>query len=103
MDRITEYIDEMPMVKFKFYEECEVFGTENGFNRLISVLTTKLAEYEDLEEKLDGIPMEQFIEIFVKHVENSSNEEYGNARILTNKETEKWQRWLELEKQGLLK
>lgn len=47
MERLTEYIDDIPMPKFKLYEECKVYGTKEGFIKLNAKLTNKLATYED--------------------------------------------------------
>ena len=61
MEQLTEYFDDMPMVKFKLYEECDVIGDKNGYIKLISKLTKRLAEYEDTgltPEEINGLKSE---------------------------------------------
>ena len=62
----------------------------------------KLAEYEDFEEKLNGVSVKQVVDGFIKAVENQTNEEYERGRILTNAEADKWNEYKQLDKQGLL-
>lgn len=62
----------------------------------------KLAEYEDLEGRLNGISIEQVVNGFIKTVENQTNEDYEHGRILTNAEADKWNEYKQLEEQGLL-
>ena len=62
----------------------------------------KLAEYEDLEERLNGVSVKQVVDGFIKTVENQTNEEYEHGRILTNAEADKWNEYKQLEEQGLL-
>ena len=62
----------------------------------------KLAEYEDLEERLNGVSVKQVVDGFIKTVENQTNEEYEHGRILTNTEADKWNEYKRLEEQGLL-
>ena len=62
----------------------------------------KLAEYEDFEEKLNGVSAKQVVDGFIKTVENQTNEEYERGCILTNAEADKWNEYKQLDKQGLL-
>lgn len=63
----------------------------------------KLAEYEDLEDRLNGISIEQVVNGFIKTVENQTNEDYEHGRILTNADADKWNEYNHAEEQGLLK
>lgn len=67
----------------------------------------KLAGYEDMEELLekvygecDGL-LETAIEHLVKHPE-AENGNPGKARLLTDDDADKWERWKNAEKQGRL-
>lgn len=62
----------------------------------------KLAKYEDLEDKLNGISVKQVVDGFIKTVENQTCEKYERGRILTNEEAVKWNEYKQLEEQGLL-
>lgn len=62
----------------------------------------KLAEYEDLEERLNGVSVKQVVDGFIKTVENQTNEEYEHGRILTNAEADEWNEYKQLDEQGLL-
>lgn len=68
----------------------------------IGDILEKLAEYEDLEDKLNGISVKQVVDSFIKTVKNQTNEEYEHGRILTNTEADKWNEYKRLEEQGLL-
>ena len=65
-------------------------------------LARKLAEYEDLEDKLNGVSVKQVVDGFIKTVESQTNEEYEHGRILTNAEADKWDEYKRLDEQGLL-
>jgi hypothetical protein len=54
----------------------------------IAEICFKLMEYQDLEEKLQGIPLHQLVESFIAATEKEMNEKYGKARILTNQDLE---------------
>lgn len=61
----------------------------------------KLAHYEDLEEQLENLyggkmPLDKVVENLNKIVQNGE-EKLDYARILTNAEAEKWDKWLDLE------
>lgn len=62
----------------------------------------KLAKYEDLEERLNGVSVKQVVDGFIKTVENQTNEEYEHGRILTNEEADEWNEYKQLDEQGLL-
>lgn len=68
----------------------------------IGDILEKLAEYEDLEDKLNGVSVKQVVDSFIKTVKNQTNEEYEHGRILTNTEADKWNEYKRLEEQGLL-
>ena len=50
----------------------------------------EIREYRAMEERLNGISVEQVVDGFIKQVENETQEEYKQGRILTNKESENW-------------
>lgn len=62
----------------------------------------KLAEYEDLEDRLNGISIQQVVDGFVKTIENQTHEGYEHGRILTNEEANQWNEYRQLDEQGLL-
>ena len=62
----------------------------------------KLAEYEDLEDRLNGISIQQVVDGFVKAIENQACEGYEHGRILTNEEANQWNEYRQLDEQGLL-
>ena len=61
-------------------------GNQNGRNQAYY----KLKEYEDMEEKLNGISIKQVVNGFIKVVENKTKEEYKNGIILSNNEAKIW-------------
>ena len=66
----------------------------------------ELQRYEDLEEQLEELfggklHLDKVVET-VKRVIQNNEEKLDYARILTNAEAEKWDKWKELEEQGLL-
>ena len=66
----------------------------------------KLQHYEDLEEQLEKLyggkmPLDEVVENLNRIVQNGE-EKLDYARILTNAEAEKWDKWKDLEKQGRL-
>lgn len=66
----------------------------------------KLRYYEDLEEQLEKLyggkmPLDEVVENLNKIVQNGE-EKLDYARILTNAEAEKWDKWKDLEEQGRL-
>ena len=50
----------------------------------------EIREYRAMEERLNGISVKQVVDGFIKQVENETQEEYKQGRILTNKEAEDW-------------
>lgn len=62
----------------------------------------RLAEYEDLEDRLNGISIQQVVDGFVKTIENQTHEGYEHGRILTNEEANQWNEYRQLDEQGLL-
>ena len=72
----------------------------------VSNVLEKLAHYEDLEEQLENLyggkmPLDKVVENLNRIVQNGE-EKLDYARILTNTEAEKWDRWLDLEEAGRL-
>lgn len=66
----------------------------------------KLGHYEDLEDQLeklygDRLSLDKVVENLNRVVQNGE-EKLDYARILTNAEAEKWDRWKSLEEQGRL-
>ena len=66
----------------------------------------KLRYYEDLEEQLEKLyggkmSLDEVVENLNRIVQNGE-EKLDYARILTNAEAEKWDKWKDLEKQGRL-
>ena len=66
----------------------------------------KLQHYEDLEEQLEKLyggkmSLDEVVENLNRIVQNGE-EKLDYARILTNAEAEKWDKWKDLEKQGRL-
>ena len=87
MERLTEWKDDKKMLATpKFTGD---FGSAN--------ILSKLAEYEDLEDKLNGISVKQVVDGFIKTVENQTCEKYEHGRILTNEEAVKWNEYKQLE------
>lgn len=106
MERLTEVENGTAMVKgcgsnCKYgFQHCSKEDWENC--KTIDDLIDKLAEYEDLEDKLNGISVKQVVDGFVKTVENQTCEKYEHGRILTNEEADKWNEYKQLEEQDLL-
>lgn len=66
----------------------------------------KLQHYEDLEEQLEKLyggkmPLDEVVENLNRVVQNGE-EKLDYARILTNAEAERWDKWKDLEEQGRL-
>lgn len=66
----------------------------------------KLQHYEDLEEQLEKLyggkmPLDEVVENLNRVIQNGE-EKLDYARILTNAEAEKWDKWKDIEKQGRL-
>lgn len=76
---------------------------DNEYSKInYNKLLTKLGEYEDLEDRLNGVSVKQVVDGFIKTVESQTNEEYEHGRILTNVEADEWNEYKRLEEQGLL-
>lgn len=50
----------------------------------------EIQQYRALEEKLNGISVEQVVDGFISTVEKETQEGYERGRILTNKEADEW-------------
>ena len=77
-----------------------------GYRAFLSGALRKLAHYEDLEEQLEKLyggkmPLDEVVENLNRVVQNGE-EKLDYARILTNAEAEKWDKWKDLEEQGRL-
>ena len=73
---------------------------------LIEEMLEKLAHYEDLEEQLEKLyggkmSLDEVVENLNRIVQNGE-EKLDYARILTNAEAEKWDKWKDLEEQDRL-
>lgn len=101
MSRLTIRAEE-DGVKAVWYGEREVFlEGEIGYAE-----ADKLAHYEDLEEQLEKLyggkmPLDEVVENLNRVIQNGEGK-LDYARILTNAEAEKWDKWKDLEKQGRL-
>ena len=101
MSRLTVRAEE-DGVKAVWYGERDVFlEGEIGYAE-----ADKLAHYEDLEEQLEKLyggkmPLDEVVENLNRIVQNGE-EKLDYARILTNAEAEKWDKWKDLEEQGRL-
>ena len=88
-------------------EYCANIPFGNGCDGcLIDKAICKLAHYEDLEEQLEKLyggkmPLGKVVENLNRIVQNGE-EKLDYARILTNAEAEKWDKWKDLEEQGRL-
>jgi len=68
----------------------------------------KLADYEDAEEQLETVfgecegLFEKVVELLVKNGEAELGEKPYKARLLTDEDVDKWEKYKQLEEQGLL-
>lgn len=104
MERLTERFMHGLGVK-DCYDSCSVCDVAVCCGLLEDILE-KLAHYEDLEEQLEKLyggkmPLDEVVENLNRIVQNGE-EKLDYARILTNAEAEKWDKWKDLEKQGRL-
>ena len=101
MSRLTIRAEE-DGVKAVWYGERDVFlEGEIGYAE-----ADKLAHYEDLEEQLEKLyggkmPLDEVVKNLNRVIQNGE-EKLDYARILTNAEAEKWDKWKDLEEQGRL-
>ena len=107
MERLTEKVFGFVQLKACGNDFCKETCAEHDEEKScknchIQKAFEKLAEYEDLEERLNGVSVKQVVDGFIKTVENQTNEEYEHGRILTNAEADKWNEYKQLEEQGLL-
>lgn len=87
------------------YDACSVCDVAECCDSLEEMLE-KLAHFEDLEEQLEKLyggkmPLDEVVENLNRIVQNGE-EKLDYARILTNAEAEKWDKWKDLEEQGRL-
>ena len=104
MERLTERFMHGLGVK-DCYDSCSVCDVA-GCCGLLEDILEKLAHYEDLEEQLEKLyggkmSLDEVVENLNRIVQNGG-EKLDYARILTNAEAEKWDKWKDLEKQGRL-
>ena len=104
MERLTERFMHGLGVKY-CYDSCSVCDVAVCCGLLEDILE-KLAHYEDLEEQLEKLyggkmPLDEVVENLNRIVQ-SGEEKLDYARILTNAEAEKWDKWKDLEEQGRL-
>ena len=100
MERLTEWIGEgedrkaIPRMDLK----------NNGHERCVR----KLAEYEDLEDRLNKefkgcISMHGIIDAFIEfYKQNETDEELADAMLIVNDNVRKYAEWKRLDEQGLL-
>ena len=105
MERLTQKSDKMIWLKDQGLkiEPCEM----NSHH--CRMILEKLAEYEDLEERLHKIFGEEstfsladVIDALEMKLSEPDKKHTVNARILTYEEANKWQEYKDLEEQGLL-
>ena len=87
------------------YDACFVCDVA-GYCDSLEEMLEKLSHYEDLEEQLEvlfggKLPLDKVVENLNRVVQNNE-ERLDYARILTNAEAEKWDKWKDLEEQGKL-
>ena len=104
MERLTERIMHGLGVK-DCYDSCSVCDVA-GCCGLLEDILEKLAHYEDLEEQLEKLyggkmPLDEVVENLNRVIQNGE-EKLDYARILTNAEAERWDKWKDLEEQGRL-
>lgn len=105
MERLTEREnDKLIMVKQDNGEYIPAYWDEDNFKAI-----KKLADYEDLEERLHKIFGEEstfsladVIDALEMKLSESDKKHPVNARILTYEEANKWKEYKDLEEQGLL-
>lgn len=100
-ERLTE-----PIITGKYYTYDPIDIYENDYSKAnFQKIVDRLGRYEDLEEKIsklfDGkLTLEDVVANIQKTI--SGEEEFEFARVLTNAEAEKWDRWKSLEEQHRL-
>lgn len=104
MERLTERFMHGLGVK-DCYDSCSVCDVA-GCCGLLEDILEKLAHYEDLEEQLEKLyggkmSLDEVVENLNRIVQNGE-EKLDYARILTNAEAEKWDKWKDLKEQGRL-
>lgn len=80
-----------PTEHIKIYDDNFVFPSDfaKAYETAIKALE-EIQQYRALEEKLNGISVEQVVNGFISTVEKQTHEEYKRGRILTNKEADEW-------------
>ena len=105
MSRLTDKdwknLESLMWIKLEF-----ISMRNEGYRKFLSDALRKLAHYEDLEEQLEKLyggkmPLDEVVENLNRIVQNGE-EKLDYARILTNAEAEKWDKWKDLEEQGRL-
>ena len=71
-------------------EPYPTFRVMEEFANTCKKALEEIQQYRAMEERLNGISVKQVVDGFVKQVENETQEEYKQGRILTNKEAEDW-------------
>lgn len=109
MSRLTEFIEKMEEQSCYHIPLCKEDGICKEESCPISEAIEAMQElqhYKDLEEQLEELfggklPLDKVVETLKRTVQNGE-ENLDYARILTNAEAEKWDRWKDLEEQGRL-
>ena len=80
-----------PEEYIRIYDGDFVFPSDfaKAYETAIKALE-EVQRYRALEEKLNGISVEQVVNGFISTVEKQTHEEYKRGRILTNKEADEW-------------
>ena len=80
-----------PEEYIRIYDDDFVFPSDfaKAYETAIKALE-EIQRYRALEEKLNGISVEQVVNGFISTVEKQTHEEYKRGRILTNKEADEW-------------
>lgn len=68
----------------------QFFGKTRDVLDMVIQALEEIQQYRALEEKLNGISVEQVVNGFISTVEKQTHEDYKRGRILTNKEADEW-------------
>lgn len=104
MSRLTRWKINNSRDKRKIIEVCD--AVDIYADEVVYEACEKLAHYEDLEDQLEKLfgnqmPLDKVVDNLIRLVQNGE-EKLDYARILTNAEAEKWDKWRVLAEQGKL-
>lgn len=84
------------------YEELELTPEQlKEIDTMYLEQAKELMEYKRLEQRLNGVTLEQLANAYIKCVEKEDGHPYTRGRILTNEDADKWDAYLKAEEQGL--